>query len=145
MPRTYSKIILHCVYSTKNRIPRIHEPERAWRITREIARNIKVDILSIGGTADHVHLLLALPPNRALADVIRDLKANSSLILRQNDRAFRWQDGYGVISVSPSAVPAATRYIEHQAEHHATRKFEVEYIEMLERAGIKYEMEYVLD
>jgi len=145
MPRTYSKIILHCVYSTKNRLSCIREPERAWRITREIARNIKIDILAIGGTSDHIHLLLALPPNRALADVIRDLKANSSLILRQADRSFRWQDGYGVISVSPSAVPAAIRYIEHQAEHHATKKFEVEYIEMLERAGIKYELEYVLD
>jgi REP element-mobilizing transposase RayT len=145
MPRTYSKIVLHWVYSTKNRVPRIREPERAWRITREIARNLKVDILAIGGTADHIHLLLALPPNRALSDVIRNLKANSSLILRQKDRSFRWQDGYGVISVSPSAVPAATRYIEHQVEHHAAKKFEAEYIEMLERAGIKNEPEYVLD
>jgi len=145
MPRTYSKIVLHCVYSTKNRIQSIREPERAWRITREIARNIKVDILAIGGTSDHIHLLLALPTNRAVSDVMRELKANSSFILRQNDRSFRWQDGYGVISVSPGAMPAAIRYIEHQAEHHASKKFEVEYIEMLERAGIKYEMEYVLD
>jgi REP element-mobilizing transposase RayT len=137
--------VLHCVYSTKNRIARIHEPERAWRITREIARNLKVDILAVGGTSDHIHLLLGLPPSRALAEIIRDLKANSSLILRQGDRSFRWQDGYGVISVSPSAVSAAIRYIEHQAEHHATKKFETEYIEMLERAGIKYEPEYVLD
>ena len=145
MPRTYSKIVLHCVYSTKNRIPSIREPERAWRITREIARNIKIDILAIGGTADHLHLLLALPPNRALSDIIRELKANSSFLLRQNDRSFRWQDGYGVISVSPGAVSSAVRYIEHQTEHHATKKFETEYIEMLERAGIKYEMDYVLD
>ena len=145
MPRTYSKIVLHCVYSTKNRIPSIREPERARRITREIARNIKIDILAIGGTADHVHVLLALPPNRALSDIIRELKANSSFLLRQNDRSFHWQDGYGVISVSPGAVPAAIRYIEHQAEHHMAKKFEVEYIEMLERAGIQYEPEYVLD
>lgn len=145
MPRTYSKIVLHCVYSTKHRIARIREPERAWRITREIARNLKIETLAVGGTADHIHVLLALPPNRALSDIIRDLKSNSSLILRQNDRSFRWQDGYGVISVSPGAVPAAIRYIEHQAQHHATKKFEAEYIEMLERAGIKYEPEYVLD
>jgi putative transposase len=145
MPRTYSKIILHCVYSTKNRVPCIREPERIWRITREIARNIKIDLVAIGGTVDHVHLLLALPTNRTLADIMRDLKANSSLILRQSNSAFRWQDGYGVISVSPGAVPAAIRYIEHQAEHHASKKFEAEYIEMLESAGIKYEPEYVLD
>lgn len=50
-----------------------------------------------------------------------------------------------MISVSPGAVSAAIRYIEHQAEHHATKKFEAEYIEMLERAGIKYEPEWVLD
>jgi putative transposase len=70
MPRTYSKIVLHCVYSTKNRIQSIREPERAWRITREIARNIKVDILAIGGTSDHIHLLLSLPTNRAVSDVM---------------------------------------------------------------------------
>ncbi len=63
MPRTYSKIVLHCVYSTKHRIARIREPERAWRITREIARNLKIDILAVRTERQIIFmLLLALPP-----------------------------------------------------------------------------------
>ena len=79
---------------------------------------------------------MTLPPSRAMANIVRDLKANSSHILRQDSRIFRWQDGYAAISVSPSAVKAVVRYIEHQAERHRKRSFEDEYIAMLERAGI---------
>jgi hypothetical protein len=80
-----------------------------------------------------------------LADVLRDLKSNSSLILREEDRQFRWQDGYGAISVSPPGVSAVIRYIENQEQHHRGKSFETEYIEMLTRAGIEYAPEYVLD
>ena len=145
MARAYTKLLIHCVYSTKHRRKSIEHPERVWDITREIARNLKVDIRAVGGTHDHVHLLLALPSNRNLADVLRELKANSSLILREENRQFRWQDGYGAISVSPGAVPAVLRYIENQEEHHRDKSFEDEYLEMLNRAGIEYSPEYVLD
>ena len=138
MPRTYTKLLVHCVYSTKNRRKSIREPERVWNMTREIARNLKIDIKAIGGTRNHVHLLLALPSNRNLADILRDLKSSSSLILRQENRGFRWQDGYGAISVSPGAVQAVIRYIQNQEQHHSRKSFETEYIEMLNRAGIEY-------
>jgi putative transposase len=106
---------------------------------------VKIDILAVGGTSNHIHLLLALPTSRSLADILRELKANSSLILREDDRQFRWQDGYGAISVSPSAVPAVIRYIANQERHHQKLKFEDEYIGMLEGAGIIFAPEYVLD
>ena len=109
MARTYTKLLVHCVYGTKNRLPLIREPERVWNITREIARNLKIDITAIGGTRNHMHLLPALPSNRNLADILRGLKSNSSLILREENRGFRWQDGYGAISVSPGTVPAVIR------------------------------------
>lgn len=143
MPRTYAKNLVHCVYGTKNCVNLIRDPERVWRLTREIARNIDIDILAIGGVENHVHLLMTLPPSRAMANIVRDLKANSSQILRREDRRFRWQDGYAAISVSPSAVKAVLRYIEHQAEHHRKRTFGDEYIAMLERAGIAYDARYV--
>ena len=145
MARTYTKLLIHCVYGTKNRLPLIREPEPVWNMTREIARNLKIDISAIGGTSNHLHLLLALPSNRNLADILRGLKSNSSLVLREEDRGFRWQDGYGAISVSPGAVPAVIRYIQNQEQHHRVRSFEDEYIEMLNRAGIEYAPEYVLD
>jgi len=145
MPRTYTKLLIHCVYSTKDRRNSIPEPVRVWNMTREIARNLKIDVVAVGGTRNHVHLLMALPSNRNLADVLRDLKSNSSLILRRENRGFRWQDGYAAISVSPGAVPSVTRYIENQEQHHSHRSFETEYIEMLNRAGIDYVSQYVLD
>jgi putative transposase len=139
MPRTYAKNLVHCVYGTKNAVNLIRNPQHVWHITREIARNIDIDIIAIGGITNHVHLLMSLPPSRAMSNIVRDLKANSSQILRHADRRFRWQDGYAVISVSPSSVAAVVRYIEHQAEHHKARSFAAEYIAMLERAGIAYD------
>jgi REP element-mobilizing transposase RayT len=143
MPRTYAKNLVHCVYGTKNYLNLIREPQRVWHLTREIARNIDIDILAIGGVQNHVHLLMNLPPARAMANIVRDLKANSSQILRQESPSFRWQDGYAAISVSPSSVPNVVRYIEHQAEHHKIHPFADEYIAMLERAGIAYDARYV--
>ena len=143
MPRTYAKTLVHCVYGTKNGLNLIRDPQQVWRITREIARNIDVDIVAIGGVENHLHFLMTLPPARAMANIIRDLKANSSRVLRQEQRAFRWQDGYAAISVSPSSMAAVVRYIEHQAEHHKKRSFQDEYIAILERAGIVYDTRYV--
>ena len=145
MPRTYAKNLVHCVYSTKNRVPSIKNPERTWQITREIARNIDIDIIAIAGVSDHIHFLMSLPPTRAMANIVRDLKANSSLILRNDNQSFHWQDGYAVISVSPSSVPAVIRYIENQAQHHRSCPFEQELLAMLDRADIAYDSKYVLD
>ena len=143
MPRTYAKNLVHCVYGTKNGVNLIRDPQRVWHITREIARNIGIDVIAIGGVENHVHLLMTLPPSRAMANIVRDLKANSSHILRQDSRMFRWQDGYAAISVSPSAVRTVVGYIERQGEHHRVRSFQDEYIAMLERAGIAYDARYV--
>ena len=145
MARTYAKNLVHCVYGTKNSVNLIRDPQQVWHLTREIARNFGIDIIAIGGVANHVHLLMTLPPSRAMANVVRDLKANSSQILRRDSRVFRWQDGYAAISVSPSAAKAVVQYIEHQAEHHRVRSFADEYIAMLERAGIAYDARYVWD
>jgi putative transposase len=90
-------------------------------------------------------MLLSVPSTRTLADVMRELKANSSHHTRQRWPRFAWQDGYGAISVSPTAIKAVAHYIEHQREHHARKPFEEEYIAMLQRAGVKYDPEYVLD
>jgi REP element-mobilizing transposase RayT len=145
MPRTYAKNLVHCVYGTKNCVNLIRDPQRVWHITREIARNIDIDIVAIGGITNHIHLLMTVPPARAVANIVRDLKANSSQILRQESRMFRWQDGYAAISVSPSSVANVVRYIERQAEHHKVHSFADEYIAMLERAGIVYDARYVWD
>lgn len=116
-----------------------------WGLLRAVARNSQIEVLAVGGTTNHVHLLLKVPKTRTLADVMRELKANSSLRIRKHVSAFAWQDGYGAISVSPTAVHAVTQYIAHQEEHHRHKSFEEEYVEILDRAGVHYDPNYVLD
>ncbi|MGA2904628.1 MAG: IS200/IS605 family transposase [Candidatus Korobacteraceae bacterium] len=143
MADTYTKILVHCVFSTKERQPQISQPEKLWTYLRGIARNRGVDTLAVGGTANHVHLLIALPSSLTIAQLMRDLKANSSRHLNKKQRGFAWQDGYAAISVSPSQVEAVRRYIEAQSEHHAKRSFESEYVAILDKSGMQHSAEYV--
>ena len=145
MAHTYSVIFVHCVFSTKGRLPLILEPAKRWSILRAVASHALINVLAVGGTANHIHVLLAVPSTRTLADVMRELKANSSHRMHQRWPKFAWQDGYGAISVSPTAIKSVAQYIEHQQEHHTNRPFEEEYIAMLQRAGVQYDPEYVLD
>jgi len=110
-----------------------------------VAQNSQINVLAVGGTRNHVHLLLEMPKTRNVADVMREIKANSSARLRRSARSFAWQDGYGAISVSPTAITAVKRYIDEQERHHSARSFEQEFVAVLDRAGVKYDAQYVLD
>jgi putative transposase len=111
---------------------------------RGIARNKNIDVLAAGGTQNHVHLLLRIPPTRPVSESIRDLKANSSRYMSETSGHFAWQDGYAAISVSPSQVDALRAYIAGQEQHHAKRTYEQEITALLEKSGITYEREYFL-
>ena len=145
MAHTYYVNYVHCVFSTKRRLPLIPEPEKAWTTMRQVACASKINLLAVGGTANHIHLLISIPSTRTVSAVVRELKCNSSLRIRKSNRMFSWQDGYGSISVSPSAISSVRRYIDRQPQHHETRSFEDEYKSILERAGVKYDPAYVFD
>lgn len=99
----------------------------------------------IGGVADHVHLLVGLRATHCLADVLRDIKRVSSLWVHETigDRSFAWQDGYGAFTVSASQLPVVRRYIERQEEHHRTRTFREEYVELLPKSGVEYDERFL--
>ena len=143
MTRSYILNYVHCVFSTKQRAQLIRDPASLWAYVRGIARNREFDLLAIGGTDNHVHVLLALPGNRNLSDVMRDIKANSSRHMRELGVRFAWQDGYAGISVSPSQINVVRRYIANQKEHHRTRAFEEELVMLLERAGVRFDRSQV--
>ena len=86
MSRSYVLNYVHCVFATKGRSQLIRNPETLWAYLRGIARNCGFDILAVGGTANHVHILLSLPPKRNLVDLMRDLKANSSRFMKREER-----------------------------------------------------------
>lgn len=145
MSHSYCANLVHCVFSTKNRVPSIPPEfqEQLWAYLAGIARNHHMPLLAVGGIANHVHLLVAIPQSTTVASAINHFKANSSRWMRQRGNKFEWQKGYGAFSVSPSQVPAVKEYIRTQAEHHAKHTFEDEFISLLRQCGVPYEPKYV--
>jgi REP-associated tyrosine transposase len=98
-----------------------------------------------GGVSDSVHLLIGLRATHCLADVLRDLKSVSSGWVHDEigQHSLAWQEGYGAFTVGASQHPAVRRYIERQEEHHSTRTFCEEYLELLRRSGVEFDERYV--
>lgn len=146
---TYSRLLVHVVFSTKERHPWIADDMRTdlHGYLGGIARNIDAIPLIVGGVADHIHALIALPTKLSVADLVRTLKSNSSSWVHERwpQRLFQWQNGYGAFSVSESNKDAVVRYIENQAEHHRQRSFQEEFLDLLNRHGIEYDPRYVWD
>jgi putative transposase len=140
MSHAHAANFVHCVFSTKGRLDRIpvELQEKLYAYLIGIAGNLGFSILAAGGTANHVHLLICLPPSLTLAEVVQKLKANSS---RWFGSGFEWQKGYGAFSVSPSLEAAVQAYIRNQEEHHRKRSFEEEFVVMLRKSGVAYDAE----
>ena len=92
-----------------------------------------------GGTRNHMHVLVILPPTMCVAEAARVMKCNTSRWLREEVKEFDWQEGYGAFSVSPSHSGAVVDYIKNQAVHHRKRSFEEEFATMLKRCGVDYD------
>jgi len=93
---------------------------------------------------DHVHLLLSMPSDLTIAKAVNLLKSNSSKWMREEDRKFSWQEGYGAFSVSRSQIEVVTRYIERQRIHHRRFDFKTEFFGLLDKHGIEYDPKWVL-
>ena len=139
MAHTYAIQLVHCVFSTKGRCSLIPDPPRMWAYVRAIGHNLNVDIPAIGGTNNHLHILLKVPSTERTADIVRKLKCNSSRWMNEIGSGFGWQDGYAAISVSPSQGSAVVHYIENQREHHREFNFEQEYETLLRKSGVAFD------
>ena len=143
MPHTHASNLVHCVFSTKNRANVISNPDALCRYITGIAKAKNITLLAAGGTANHLHLLISLPPASPLAQAMRDLKGNSSRMLSEMGRRFAWQEGYGAFSVSHSQRQAVADYIANQEEHHRRWTFEQEFVTLLRKAGIEYDPRFL--
>src|ERR1041385_2305347 len=109
MPHSYVSNLMHCVFSTKERLPLI-TPElesRLWPYLGGIARENKMKAIAVGGTTDHVHALLSLPATMSFAKAVQLIKGGSSKWVHdtfREHRKFAWQEGYGAFSVSSSQL-----------------------------------------
>ncbi|MGD1022751.1 MAG: IS200/IS605 family transposase [Candidatus Sulfotelmatobacter sp.] len=141
MAHRYPNILIHCVFSTKERqdlIPQELLP-RLWKYFAGIGRNHGIPVLAAGGISNHSHLLIALPPDVPVSKAIQVLKANSSRWLHEHGLDFAWQEGYGAFSVSSSNRSVVKDYIEHQPEHHQQRSYENEFEAMLRKSGMPFD------
>jgi putative transposase len=120
---------MHCVFATKGRRPLIRPElqQRLWPYLGGIARENKMNALSIGGTEDHVHILVSIPSTLSVAKSIQLLKGNSSKWIHETfsqHADFGWQEGYGAFSIGISGIEDTAAYIRGQAEHHRRSHFE---------------------
>jgi putative transposase len=146
MAHTESNVVLHFLFSTKNRLPIITSEIRAdlFAYLGGIVRGISATALIVNGTADHIHMLIRIRPAQSPAEIVRVVKANSSRWVREkNRRRFAWQTGYGVFSVSESNVAEVSRYIAGQEQRHKKLTFQEEYVAFLKRNNVAYDERYI--
>ncbi len=144
MAHTYSSVLFHCVFSTRERAKIIPAELRSdlWAYVGGIARNHSMKALAVGGTDDHLHALLSLPPAMATAKAMQVIKACSSKWIRQRRRCpadFAWQEGYGAFTIGKSQVDATIAYINDQEKHHRVRSFQEEFLLLLRKHEIAYD------
>lgn len=148
MSQSLSRILLHLVFSTKNREPWLDSDlrPRAFAYLAEIGRDMGCTVHRVGGVADHIHMAMELPRTMTVADFVKKVKAASSVWIKDHGRhheGFSWQAGYGVFSLGASQLQSLTDYIDQQEEHHRMKGFQEEYLEFLGKYGVAYDERYL--
>jgi putative transposase len=148
MSQSFTNLLYHLIFSTKDRQPLITPvyEARLYDYIGGIIRGTGGISLTINGAEDHVHVLARLRPDRALSDVLRDLKSNASGWMHNvfpEVKYFTWQRGYGAFTVSQSNVEEVRRYLLRQKEHHQKISFRTEFIQFLDANEIEYDERYL--
>jgi REP element-mobilizing transposase RayT len=150
MAGTYTNLLYHIVFSTKERIPLISSgfEDDLYDYIGGIIRNEGGVLIQIGGMPDHVHLLTKFKPAISVSEMLKVIKSKSSKWLNDEKmdlRKFGWQDGFAAFSVSESNVPTVRRYIQNQESHHYRQSYQDELRALLKKHGIEYDERYLWD
>ena len=147
MPQSLSHLIVHAVFSMKDRRPFLRSEEirsETYSYMAAILKNLQCHPIKIGGVDDHVHILSSLSKNMAFADMIGRVKGSCSKRLREKGiLGFAWQNGYGAFSVSESNLETVTAYISDQAQHHRKFLYQEELRELLKRHRVAFDERYL--
>lgn len=148
MPQSLSQVIVHFVFSTKDRHPFIDERviEALHAYLAAISRDFDCPCYRVGGVADHVHCAVSLGRQVTQSGWVEHLKTESSRWMKGKAKDythFSWQRGYGAFSVSPGHLAALLEYIDAQAEHHQKETFQDEYRRLLRKYSIEFDERYV--
>ena len=151
MAQSLGKILVHTVFSTKDRRPFLRGQtvrEELHRYMGGILAHHDCQPVIVGGVEDHVHVLCALSRTGTAADMVREVKRGSSLWVKTQGREwedFAWQSGYGIFSIGHSQLETVRGYIAAQAEHHRKVSFQDEFRQLLRRYDIAFDERYVWD
>ncbi len=146
MPHTYTNLLFHIVFATKDRFGFIVEDkrERIYEYIGGTIRGLGGRCIEIGGIADHIHILVMLKPTMSISKFIQDLKPSVTHWARENIHPkFEWQNGFGAFTVGETQVKAVREYIRNQEIHHKKSGFDSEFMTLLTRANIDFDERYL--
>jgi len=148
MSQSLSKLYVHLIFHVKNNIGliRSEDEKELYAYIGGVVKLSKSIPVNINGTEDHIHVLCIMSKNISLADLLEDIKKNSSRWIKTKGmhyQHFAWQSGYSGFSVSQSKADTVSSYIDNQKEHHKHQTFREEYIQFLKEYGIEYNEEYL--
>ena len=147
MPQSLVKLLVHTVFSTKNRADLIHADieDQLFGYIHGIVENNKSKLIIAGGTTNHVHLLISLGRTVDISDLIGDIKRDSSSWMKKHETSFFWQEGYGAFSIGESQAARVAAYIRNQKQHHSKYAFEDEFRGLLRKYAVEYDDRYLWD
>ena len=148
MAQSLSQIMLHLIFSTKDREPIIPNElqDELYRYLASACNAHGSHAYRVGGTADHVHIACTLSRTVTVSKLLEEVKKSSSKWIKERDRrcaGFAWQGGYGAFSLGQSQLETVIQYIDRQKEHHAKKTFKEEFIEFLRKYKVDYDERYV--
>jgi len=148
MANTYTQIHIHAVFAVQNRMSLLSKTweQRLYQYIAGIIQNQNHKLIAINGMPDHIHVLFGMRPTQSLAELMQDIKGDSSRWINENKLVtgkFSWQEGYGAFSYSKSQLSAVTRYIENQEQHHKKLSFIDEYSKILTDLSIPFDEQYI--
>ena len=149
MPNTYSQLYIQIVFAVKRRQSLIKEEfrEELQKYISGIIRDKGQKLFAIYCMPDHTHIFLSIKPDIAISDLVRDIKANSSSFLKERGfiKNFSWQNGFGAFSYAKSQASIVVDYVLNQPQHHERKSFRDEYIELLQKFEIEFNIEYLFE
>ena len=148
MSGTFTKLGIHIVFSTKNRIPLITQilEKELHSYIGGIIKNCNGIPVCINGTEDHIHIYCIMPKNVSLSEFVRRIKSNSSKWVHEKfseRKKFHWQLGYGAFSVGKDEESRLIHYINTQKEHHRRKSYKEEFLDFLRQYNITYDERYI--
>ncbi len=148
MANTYTEIHIQFVFAVKHRDGLIHSSfkNELYQYIAGIIKNHNHKLLAINGMPDHIHILIGMRPTQSIADLLQDIKGNSSKWINEKKFLkvrFEWQEGYGAFSYSKSQINKVIDYIKNQEKHHMVKTFREEYLEVLKLYEVEFDERYI--